>query len=109
MEITQILRAMSANQTVSPTLDSDPEAFSPSAAAIWVNILWFLSLSLSVSVSLVAMLAKQWCYSFMSGRSGQPHIQARMRQRRLEELERWKMPEILAFLPTLIHLSLCQS
>ncbi|KAG8792952.1 hypothetical protein FRC12_004397 [Ceratobasidium sp. 428] len=95
------------SSAASANTNSDPSAFAPSTSAIWINALWFLSLALSVSVSLIVMLAKQWCYSYMSGRSGQPHIQARSRQRRLEELERWKMPEILAFLPTLIHLSLC--
>ncbi|CAE6437961.1 unnamed protein product [Rhizoctonia solani] len=100
-EVASLLRFQILNET-SPT---EP-GFTPSLAAVWVNALWFLSLSLSVSVSLVAMLAKQWCYSYMSGRTGQPHVQARSRQRRLDGLEHWKMPEILAFLPTLMHLSL---
>ncbi|CAE7205057.1 unnamed protein product, partial [Rhizoctonia solani] len=105
-EISQILRVISTNSGATlPTPTAEPE-FEPSAAAIWVNALWFLSLALSVSVSLATMLAKQWCYSYMSGRAGQPHIQARTRQRRLEELERWKMPEILAILPVFMHLSL---
>ncbi|QRW07937.1 activating signal cointegrator 1 complex subunit 3 [Ceratobasidium sp. AG-Ba] len=107
IEITQLLRTMSnGGNTASIDTSTDPAAFSPPASAIWINALWFLSLALSVSVSLIVMLAKQWCYSYMSGRLGQPHIQARTRQRRLEELERWRMPEILAFLPSLIHLSL---
>ncbi|KAJ1304272.1 hypothetical protein OPQ81_005432 [Rhizoctonia solani] len=106
-EISQILKAISNNQSGASLPQSSNEAdFKPSAAAIWVNALWFLSLALSVSVSLATMLAKQWCYSYMSGRAGQPHIQARTRQRRLEELERWKMPEILAILPVFMHLSL---
>ncbi|CAE6462245.1 unnamed protein product [Rhizoctonia solani] len=100
-EVVSLLRVQVLNET-SPT----ETGFTPSLVAVWVNGLWFLSLSLSVSVSLVAMLAKQWCYSYMSGRTGQPHVQARSRQRRLDGLERWKMPEILAFLPTLMHLSL---
>ncbi|EUC58235.1 transmembrane protein, putative [Rhizoctonia solani AG-3 Rhs1AP] len=106
-EISQILRVISNNQSGAtfPAPSSETE-FKPSASAIWVNALWFLSLALSVSVSLATMLAKQWCYSYMSGRAGQPHIQARTRQRRLEELERWKMPEILAILPVFMHLSL---
>ncbi|KAF8756839.1 hypothetical protein RHS01_04098 [Rhizoctonia solani] len=107
-EISQVLRIIVSNNQSSASFSDLPpeEKFKPSAAAIWVNVLWFLSLALSVSVSLVTMLAKQWCYSFMSGRAGQPHVQARTRQRRLEELERWKMPEILAILPVFMHLSL---
>ncbi|KAH7339304.1 hypothetical protein B0J17DRAFT_569561, partial [Rhizoctonia solani] len=107
-EISQILRVIAINQSGVSLPESPANAeFTPSAAAVWVNALWFLSLALSVSVSLATMLAKQWCYSYMSGRAGQPHIQARTRQRRLEELERWKMPEILAILPVFMHLSLC--
>lgn len=106
-EVTIILRAIAEGQAIAPSSDSgELSGFTPSFAAVCVNALWFLSLGLSVSVSLVAMLAKQWCHSYMSGRIGQPHVQARQRQRRLDGLERWKMPEILAFLPTLMHFSL---
>jgi hypothetical protein len=111
LEITSILRSIADGQPVtsSSSDNSNLPGFTPSLAAVCVNALWFLSLSLSVSVSLVAMLAKQWCYSYMSGRTGQPHVQARRRQRRLDGLERWKMAEILAFLPTLMHFSLSTS
>ncbi|KAG8761915.1 hypothetical protein FRC11_012277 [Ceratobasidium sp. 423] len=104
-QMTILLRAIAEGQVLNST-SPEGTGFTPPLAAVWVNALWFLSLSLSVSVSLVAMLAKQWCHSYMSGRTGQPHVQARQRQRRLDGLERWKMPEILAFLPTLMHLSL---
>ncbi|KAF8600627.1 hypothetical protein BDV93DRAFT_404218, partial [Ceratobasidium sp. AG-I] len=80
--------------------------FQSSRSAVCVNTLWFLSLSITVSVSLVAMLAKEWCYSFMSGRTGQPCLQARRRQQRWDGLVRWRMRELLIFLPTLIHLAL---
>ncbi|QRV79797.1 DNA-directed RNA polymerase subunit beta' [Ceratobasidium sp. AG-Ba] len=53
--------------TPSPILDSTSDTFAPSYSAIVVNILWLLSLSLSVAVSLIAMLAKEWCYKFISG------------------------------------------
>ncbi|KAG9123756.1 hypothetical protein FRC07_014048, partial [Ceratobasidium sp. 392] len=94
----------SATLPVQPDLD-DPE-FSPSGNAVLVNILWFLSLSLSVAVSLIAMLAKDWCYKFMSGRSGPAYVQARQRQRRWNGVEKWKMAEVLTYLPGALHLSL---
>ncbi|CUA67280.1 hypothetical protein RSOLAG22IIIB_13359 [Rhizoctonia solani] len=68
-------------------------AFQPSPSAICVNILWFLSLSLSVAASLISMLAKEWCLEFMSGRTGPPRAQARRRQRRWDGLESWIMKE----------------
>ncbi|KAF8753494.1 hypothetical protein RHS01_07107 [Rhizoctonia solani] len=52
-EVASLLRVQVLNAT-SPT----EAGFTPSLAAVWVSALWFLSLSLSVSVPLVAMLAK---------------------------------------------------
>ncbi|KAF8593149.1 hypothetical protein BDV93DRAFT_406288, partial [Ceratobasidium sp. AG-I] len=80
--------------------------FSPSASAVAVNVLWFLSLILSIAVTLVSMLAKEWCHLFMAGRTGEMHDQARRRQLRLEGLERWKMAGVIPALPTLMHLAL---
>ncbi|CCO36133.1 hypothetical protein BN14_10258 [Rhizoctonia solani AG-1 IB] len=112
----EILRAMSrtllivANQT-QPTGSQIPEPenesdFSPSWSAICVNLLWFLSLSISILVSLIAMLSKEWCSQFMSGRTGSPVAQARRRQQRWDGIVEWRMEGVLTFLPSLIHLAL---
>ncbi|KAF8751478.1 hypothetical protein RHS01_08210 [Rhizoctonia solani] len=57
-----ILAAVSSGSTANssdiPTMDQSE--FSPSSAAIQVNILWFTSLSLSVAVALIAIVAKDW-------------------------------------------------
>ncbi|CAE6434223.1 unnamed protein product [Rhizoctonia solani] len=93
-----------AASTPIPFEEAAPFRAAPSA--IFVNVLWFLSLSLSVAVSLISMLAKEWCLEFMSGRIGPPGAQARRRQRRWDALESWRMKEVLTMLPSLIHLSL---
>ncbi|CUA76469.1 RNA-directed RNA polymerase L [Rhizoctonia solani] len=80
--------------------------FTASSKDICVNVLWFLSLSLSVAVSLISMLAKEWCMEFMSRRTGPPGAQARRRQQRWDGLLRWRMKEVIMMLPSLIHLSL---
>lgn len=90
------------------SLQTEPAEFQPSLSAILVNGLWFLSLTLSVSVSLVAMLAKEWCFTFMSGRTGSPASQARRRQQRWEGLNRWGMENMVMFLPSVIQLALCK-
>ena len=107
--ISQTLLAMNGQAVMPVPLESQqPPQFVPSNSAILINTLWFFSLGLSVAVSLVAMLAKEWCYAFMSGRSGQPYEQARRRQRRWNGIKRWKMKDILTYLPMFMHLALCK-
>ncbi|KAG8704433.1 hypothetical protein FRC09_003536 [Ceratobasidium sp. 395] len=107
--ISRTLLAMSgggATNTSLSGLEQVTTGFRPSPTAVAVNALWFLSLSLSVAVSLIAMLAKEWCYSFMSGRSGETYERARLRQKRWNEIERLRMIDVLTLLPLLMHLAL---
>ncbi|KAG9126252.1 hypothetical protein FRC07_004238 [Ceratobasidium sp. 392] len=106
--ISQILLAMANAQPGSQLSFSPPEPpkFAVSTSAVWVNVLWFLSLSLSVGVSLVAMLGKDWARAYMAELTGQPYQQARKRQQRWDSLEEWRMPQVITFLPTLLHLAL---
>ncbi|CUA67976.1 Isoleucine--tRNA ligase [Rhizoctonia solani] len=92
--------------SASPTSVAETTGFEASAKDICVNVLWFLSLSLSVAVSLISMLAKEWCLEFMSGRTGPPGPQACRRQQRWDGLVKWKMKEVILMLPSLIHVSL---
>ncbi|CAE6481007.1 unnamed protein product [Rhizoctonia solani] len=109
--ISRTLLAIS-NNTWAPDLDNpfnvNPEGttFKPSNSTIIINAMWYLSLSLSVATSFLAMLAKDWCHSFMAGRTGHPCIQARRRQQKWNMIKHWKMREIIRILPSLIHLSL---
>ncbi|KAG8730814.1 hypothetical protein FRC12_020063 [Ceratobasidium sp. 428] len=106
--MSQTLAAIANGQTVTPpgadALDDPP--FSPSKTAVVVNLLWLLSLSLSIAVSLVAMLAKEWCYKFMSSRVGPAYEQARRRQLKWNGMQRWKMKEVLTYLPGMMHAAL---
>ncbi|CAE6452496.1 unnamed protein product [Rhizoctonia solani] len=104
--ISQTLLAMSNNTQPSELTSTSPTPFVPSRSAVAVNALWYLSLSLSVSTAFLAILAKEWCHSFMIGRTGHPCLQARRRQRKWTMIERWKMRELILVLPSLIHLSL---
>lgn len=98
---TQTITAQSLQQTISTE-------FQPSLSTIIVNALWFLSLTLSVLASLAAMLAKEWCFMFTSGRTGSPAAQARRRQQRWDGLIRWRMEDTLMVLPSVIQLALCE-
>ncbi|CAE6470173.1 unnamed protein product [Rhizoctonia solani] len=87
------------------TAPISPVPFSPRPVDVCVNALWFFSLILSAAVSLIAMLAKEWCYLFMSGRIGDPWSQTKRRQQRWEGIEKWKMEQMIMILPSFIHLS----
>ncbi|KAG8741016.1 hypothetical protein FRC10_003439 [Ceratobasidium sp. 414] len=106
--ISQTLLAIANNQPSSPLNLMTPETqeFVVPTSAVCVNALWFLSLSLSVAVSLVAMLAKDWAHGYMAELTGQPYQQARKRQRRWDGLKEWRVPEVIMFLPSLLHLAL---
>ncbi|KAG8715271.1 hypothetical protein FRC09_016766 [Ceratobasidium sp. 395] len=78
----------------------------PSRLSVLVNGLWFLSLALSVTVSLVAMVSKSWCNVFMSNRSGPKYDQGRRRQQKWNAVETWGMEDVFVYLPTLMHLAL---
>ncbi|CAE7191751.1 unnamed protein product, partial [Rhizoctonia solani] len=92
--------------STSPGSPAEAAPFQASSKAICVNVLWFLSLSLSVAVSLISMLAKEWCLEFMANRTGPAAAQARRRQQRWDGLVKWRMKELIVMLPSLIHLSL---
>ncbi|EUC59423.1 transmembrane protein, putative [Rhizoctonia solani AG-3 Rhs1AP] len=110
-QITRILLVI-ANVSNPESLNStelaapiSPDPFSPRLVDVCINALWFFSLSLSAAVALLAMLAKEWCYLFMSDRIGDPWSQTKTRQQRWMGIEMWKMEELIMFLPSFIHLS----
>ncbi|KAG8765286.1 hypothetical protein FRC12_007594 [Ceratobasidium sp. 428] len=83
-----------------------PPTFVAPISAVCVNALWYLSLSLSVGVSLIALLGKDWARAYMAELTGQPYQQARKRQQRWDSLEKWRMPQVILFLPIVLHLAL---
>ncbi|KAG8714572.1 hypothetical protein FRC09_017477 [Ceratobasidium sp. 395] len=106
--ISHTLFLIANNQAGSPLNLTAPESetFVVPVSAVCVDALWFLSLSLSVSVSLIAMLAKDWARGYVAELTGQPYQQARKRQRRWDRLKEWRVPEVITFLPSLLHLAL---
>ncbi|QRV90451.1 E3 ubiquitin-protein ligase listerin [Ceratobasidium sp. AG-Ba] len=80
--------------------------FTPTSASRWINAIWFISLGLSLSASLIAMLGKEWLTAFLASRPRPAHAHALLRQSRLEGLERWWALHIIALLPSMLHLSL---
>ncbi|SJL11096.1 uncharacterized protein ARMOST_14499 [Armillaria ostoyae] len=53
--------------------------FRAAASDLWVNRLWFTSLSLTLAIALVAVLMKQWTHLYMAVSSGTPRDRCRVR------------------------------
>ncbi|GJE95410.1 hypothetical protein PsYK624_115940 [Phanerochaete sordida] len=82
----------------------------PFEAPLWalrVNGLWFASLIVSLSTASFGMLVKQWLVEYVAMEQWiSPQEQLRARQYRHPGLEHWRVFEIAALLPLLLHVSL---
>ncbi|KAF8869206.1 hypothetical protein CPB85DRAFT_1262449 [Mucidula mucida] len=96
------------NHTVQaiPPVPVSPFAFQSKPLDLWVNALWFTSLGLSLTTTLIAVLAKQWIYQYLSIPSGTPLDRSRIRHYRFSALQKWHVSLIIGFLPVLMHLAL---
>ncbi|KAK0200825.1 hypothetical protein DFS33DRAFT_1265535, partial [Desarmillaria ectypa] len=108
-ELVSVQRAMADGASVDlvPRSGLTPYTpFHPKTLDLWVNGLWFASLSLSLSTALVAALAKQWIHQYVSVPSGTPHDRVRVRHVRYMSLQDWHIPTIVGMLPVLMHAAL---
>ncbi|RDX39858.1 hypothetical protein OH76DRAFT_1515219 [Lentinus brumalis] len=75
---------------------------------LWVvvlNALWFASLISSLAAASLAIMVKQWLTEYKSRVSGTSRQTARLRQLRLNSLQRWRVKEIVSFLPVLLQIA----
>ncbi|KZT54218.1 hypothetical protein CALCODRAFT_438977, partial [Calocera cornea HHB12733] len=80
-------------------------AFMLSMTDVWVNALWLLSLMISLTTSVLAMLIKQWLRAFVTDLPSAPRNRAHHRQFRLDGVQIWHVPRIASSLPVLIHVA----
>lgn len=90
------------------SLSKNPaQSFSPPIWAIWVNGLWFLSLTISLSCALLATFVQQWVPRYL--RVAYPrsslHKRARLRAFYAEGIENFHFPRIVEIIPMLLHIS----
>jgi hypothetical protein len=97
------------NRTHVPTLPTPP-AFSPPKSAVWVNSLWSLSLVMTLSSSLLAILVQQWARRYIKltlpQSSSSPHQQARTRAFFKKGVEDMHLQWAIDAMPILLHASL---
>ncbi|KIM28594.1 hypothetical protein M408DRAFT_69517, partial [Serendipita vermifera MAFF 305830] len=94
-----------ANGTLTPYTRPD---FNPKSVDLIVNCLFFASLSVSLVAALASVVALQWVadYDAAITRGGSsPEDQAKRRQFLFAGVVSWKMGEIIAALPLLLHFS----
>ncbi|KAF9008551.1 hypothetical protein BDZ89DRAFT_996880, partial [Hymenopellis radicata] len=108
-EMLRLQRAMMDGLPASSVVSSNITPTSPvhpSRTDAWVSVLWFTSLALSLTTALMAVLMKQWIHQYMAVPSGTPRDRSRIRQFRLESIEKWHVPLIIGLLPVLMHVAL---
>jgi hypothetical protein len=98
---------------ISPPFNSftppDPPATSPPKYIIWVNSLWFLSLTISLTCAMLATLVQQWARRFLRNTQPpqcSPHERARIRAFFADGVDDLRLDRAVEALPTMLHLSL---
>ncbi|KIK60727.1 hypothetical protein GYMLUDRAFT_167405, partial [Collybiopsis luxurians FD-317 M1] len=87
-------------------LDFDWGEFHAQPLDVALNVIWFISLVLSLGTALSAVVAKQWIHQYIAVPTGTPQERARIRHFRFMGLEKWHMSLIIGLLPMFIHLSM---
>lgn len=106
-QISQQIAALSNGTSISIPSTLPNQTFRPTSSAVRVNILWFLSLTLSLTCALLATLMQQWVrrYLQVSQRWYAPYKRARIRTFFAEGVERFGLPRAVEALPALLHAS----
>ncbi|KAJ7657249.1 hypothetical protein DFH06DRAFT_1473238 [Mycena polygramma] len=104
-QISQQLAA-SANGTSFQIPPTTP--FKPAASSLICNILWFISLGLSLTCALIATLLEQWARDFLhrADMRSAPVVRARVFSFLYYGLKRFKMHTVVEIIPLLLHASL---
>ena len=96
-----------SNGTVLPTPPPLGETPPNLPSAIRVNILWLLSLAISITCALLATLIQQWTrrYMALSYHHDMPHERARVRTFLFTGMEYFRMRQAVEAIPMLLHTS----
>ncbi|KAF7979244.1 hypothetical protein HWV62_43220 [Athelia sp. TMB] len=94
--------------SVAPSLSPDAIAFEPSGAAVSANMLWLLSLLLSLTSALLATLVQQWARQYLQivGNLKGAKDRAGIRAYMAWGQQRFKASEVVEAVPIILHASL---
>ncbi|KAJ7627732.1 hypothetical protein DFH06DRAFT_1227052 [Mycena polygramma] len=106
--LAQISRQLEPQFDGSSVATNTQLSFSPSTSSLACNILWFLSLGLSLSCALIATLVEQRSRDFIQRADMRPSpiIRARIFSYLYFGIRRFGMHRMVEFIPLLLHLSL---
>ncbi|PFH52675.1 hypothetical protein AMATHDRAFT_56728 [Amanita thiersii Skay4041] len=94
------------NEEVLPSLEPFATP-TPSWEVVRINILWFLTLTLSLATAFIGILCIQWIRHYQSRIDANNHKDAiSLRQMRYDGLLWWKVPEVLATLQFMLQTAL---
>ncbi|KAH9987933.1 hypothetical protein BJV74DRAFT_474668 [Russula compacta] len=87
--------------------DDYSSSFRPTMSAIRVNILWFLSLTLSLICALAATLMQQWARRYLQQAQAQTTLYKRARTRAylFEGVQAFRLSEAVEAVPLLLHVA----
>lgn len=97
--LAQISMQLSAGLNLEPPT---PLVAPPSHSQVVINVLWFSSLILSLNTAVMAILVKQWLseYSWdVTSVPSSPRKTLAARQIRYEAMSRWRLPDIIGYIP----------
>jgi len=106
--LTQITLQLSASAAGSePPSPFALPPFDVPAAMLQVNILWFLSLGLSVACALSATLVQQWARNYLltTQLPSSPQRRARIRTYLFQGVQRFRLVTVVNTVPVLLHAS----
>ncbi|KAG6884770.1 hypothetical protein C0992_005790, partial [Termitomyces sp. T32_za158] len=109
--LTQILvvdRAIAFHNNTPIPLRPASSEFKVPKWAIAVNVLWFLSLTFILTTAVTVTLVQKWVRDYVHRvhHFPQPLKRARMRLFLTIGLDRWKLDELVEYIPALLHISL---
>ena len=108
--LTQISQQLAASAAANGTgfITTTPPSFTPTAASVVCNVLWFISLGLSLTCALFATLLEQWARDFLhrADMRSAPATRARMFSYLYYGLKRFNLHTVVEIIPLLLHMSL---
>ncbi|KAF8642896.1 hypothetical protein AX16_009346, partial [Volvariella volvacea WC 439] len=104
----QLAALNNSSQAVTAYTNSNPEPFRPRTTAAWIDGFWLSSLALSLITAMFRTHIRHWATSYRKlVRQDQPlHKQGVVHAYLFAGLKKWKVSNVVDFIPTLIQITL---